>query len=190
MSNHLWVVFSGVALGILAVRYAAALFVRLLHHCPEIERLGFVLVGWVAVRLFSEGFEKMSAMVLQRPYPERILPESVFWTVVAILIAVGAVLVLRANLPNENRIAHLSAHSIESCQRVIRRMPIPPAARRVVVLIIGSMVLMVGVAMIFLPGPAVVVIPVGLAILATEFKWAQNLLDKTRTSVKKVFGRA
>jgi hypothetical protein len=30
--------------------------------------------------------------------------------------------------------------------------------------------------MIVLPGPAIVVIPVGLAILATEFVWARKLL--------------
>ena len=189
MSNHLWVVFSGVALGILAVRYAAVLFVKLLQHCPEIEHLGFILVGWVAVRLFSQGFEKMSAVVLHRPYPELILPEWVFWTVVAILIALGAALVLRANLPNENRIAQLSARFIEGCQDGIRRLPIPVAARRAVVLIIGTVVLLAGVAMIFLPGPAIIVIPAGLAILATEFQWAQNLLDRTRTSVRKVLRR-
>jgi uncharacterized protein (TIGR02611 family) len=189
MSNHLWVVFSGVALGILAVRYAAALFVKLLQYCPEIEHLGFALVGWVAVRLFSEGFEKMSAVVLNRPYPERILPESVFWTVIAILIAIGVVLVLRANLPNENRIAHLSTRFIESCQNMIRRLPIPRAARRVVVMIIGVLVLLVGLAMIFLPGPAIIVIPAGLAILATEFQWAQNLLDRGKLSVRKILHR-
>jgi len=177
-------------LGILAVRYAASLFVKLLQHCPEIERLGFVLVGWVAVRLFSEGFEKMSAVMLQQPYPERILPEWIFWSGIAILITLGAVLVLRANLPNENRIAHLSARFIEQCQAFVRRLPLPPAARRVVVMILGSIVLLVGVAMIFLPGPAIIVIPAGLAILATEFRWAQNLLDKGRDSIRKVLHRA
>jgi YkoY family integral membrane protein len=190
MSNHLWVVLAGVALGILAVRYAAMLFVKLLQNCPEIEHLGFILVGWVAVRLFSEGFEKMSALVLHQPYPERILPERVFWSVIAILVAIGAALVLRANLPNENRIAHLSARCIESCQEMIHRLPLPPRARRVVVLIIGSMILLIGVAMIFLPGPAFIIIPAGLAILATEFQWAQKLLDKIRLSVRKVLRRA
>jgi tellurite resistance protein TerC len=37
-------------------------------------------------------------------------------------------------------------------------------------------VLVVGIAMIVLPGPAMVVIPAGLAILATEFVWAQRWL--------------
>jgi len=37
--------------------------------------------------------------------------------------------------------------------------------------------------MIFLPGPAFVVIPVGLAILATEFAWAKVLLDKLKEKI-------
>jgi tellurite resistance protein TerC len=41
--------------------------------------------------------------------------------------------------------------------------------RKIVIGIVGVSVLCVGAAMIFLPGPAIVVIPVGLAILATEF---------------------
>ena len=41
--------------------------------------------------------------------------------------------------------------------------------RKVVVAVIGSTVLLVGVIMIVAPGPAFIVIPAGLAILATEF---------------------
>jgi tellurite resistance protein TerC len=54
----------------------------------------------------------------------------------------------------------------------------PSRARKVVVGIIGGTVALVGVAMLVLPGPAFVVIPLGLAILATEFLWARRLLDK------------
>jgi putative transmembrane protein PGPGW len=48
-------------------------------------------------------------------------------------------------------------------------------ARKVVVAVIGATVLALGVALIVLPGPAVVVIPLGLAILGTEFLWARWL---------------
>ena len=58
-------------------------------------------------------------------------------------------------------------------------------ARRIVVLIIGMTVLLIGVAMIVLPGPALVVIPVGLAILATEYAWARRLLRIVRESAEK-----
>ena len=42
-------------------------------------------------------------------------------------------------------------------------------ARKVAVAVIGASVLAFGIALILLPGPAVIVIPLGLAILATEF---------------------
>lgn len=52
--------------------------------------------------------------------------------------------------------------------------------RRIIVAVIGFTVLLIGVAMIVLPGPAIVVIPLGLAILATEFVWARRVLKKAK----------
>jgi len=57
--------------------------------------------------------------------------------------------------------------------------------KRIVVAVIGGTVLLLGVALVFLPGPAFLVIPAGLAILATEFAWAKNWMDK----VKGLFGK-
>lgn len=54
------------------------------------------------------------------------------------------------------------------------------AVRRVVVAVVGSTILLVGVALIVLPGPAFVVIPVGLAVLALEFEWARRALRRAR----------
>ena len=53
-------------------------------------------------------------------------------------------------------------------------------ARRVVVAVIGGTVVLIGVVMIFLPGPALVVIPVGLGILGLEFAWARSWLTRVR----------
>jgi tellurite resistance protein TerC len=57
--------------------------------------------------------------------------------------------------------------------------------RRAIVFLIGGLFLIVGVAMLVLPGPAVVFIPLGLAILATEFRWAKNWLAATRQWFRK-----
>jgi tellurite resistance protein TerC len=38
----------------------------------------------------------------------------------------------------------------------------------------------IGVALLILPGPAFIVIPVGLAILASEYAWARRWLTKVR----------
>jgi hypothetical protein len=46
-------------------------------------------------------------------------------------------------------------------------------------------VLLIGIIMIFTPGPAIVVIPAGLAILATEYAWARHWLRIIRESAEK-----
>jgi uncharacterized protein (TIGR02611 family) len=53
-------------------------------------------------------------------------------------------------------------------------------AKRIAIGIVGGSVLVVGVLMIVLPGPAFVVIPVGLGILSLEFAWARIWLKKAR----------
>lgn len=62
--------------------------------------------------------------------------------------------------------------------------------RRVVISVLGFSVLLVGVVMIVAPGPAFVVIPLGLAILATEFVWAKKILESVKTRLLKQMGRA
>jgi hypothetical protein len=53
-------------------------------------------------------------------------------------------------------------------------------ARRIAVGLVGGTVLAIGVALIVLPGPALVVIPLGLAILGAEFAWARHWLRAVR----------
>lgn len=57
--------------------------------------------------------------------------------------------------------------------------------KRFFVALIGSTVLLIGIAMIILPGPALIVIPAGLAILATEFLWARRALRQCKGMVTK-----
>lgn len=54
------------------------------------------------------------------------------------------------------------------------------ARQRIVVIVVGGTVLAIGAALIVLPGPAFIVIPLGLAILAIEFAWARRWLHKAR----------
>ncbi len=50
---------------------------------------------------------------------------------------------------------------------------------RAAVAIAGFLVVLVGLAMIPLPGPGLLVIAAGLAILALEFAWAERWLERT-----------
>lgn len=54
-------------------------------------------------------------------------------------------------------------------------------ARRVVIAVVGGSVVAIGIAMLVLPGPAFVVIPIGLGILAIEFAWAKRWLEQVKT---------
>jgi uncharacterized protein (TIGR02611 family) len=61
--------------------------------------------------------------------------------------------------------------------------------KRVVVSVVGTTVLFIGIALLVLPGPAFIVIPLGLAILATEYAWARRWLKKVRRVASDVVSR-
>ena len=57
--------------------------------------------------------------------------------------------------------------------------------KRFAVTIVGAALLVAGLAMMVLPGPGILVIVAGLAVLATEYVWARSLLDKARNQAEK-----
>ena len=57
-------------------------------------------------------------------------------------------------------------------------------ARRTGIAVIGGSVLLVGLLLVVLPGPAFLVIPLGLGILALEFSWAGRLQDRARRAAR------
>jgi uncharacterized protein (TIGR02611 family) len=59
-------------------------------------------------------------------------------------------------------------------------------AKRIAIGIVGGSVLIVGICMIVLPGPALVVIPVGLGILGIEFAWARIWLKKAKIKAEEM----
>jgi uncharacterized protein (TIGR02611 family) len=60
-----------------------------------------------------------------------------------------------------------------------------PVVRKVVYSVVGVSVLLIGIVMIVLPGPAVIIIPLGLAILATEYAWARRIIRRGYIFVEK-----
>lgn len=56
-------------------------------------------------------------------------------------------------------------------------------AKRAIIAVAGLTVLAIGIVMIVLPGPAIVVVPIGLGILATEFVWARSLLNRIKQRI-------
>jgi tellurite resistance protein TerC len=64
------------------------------------------------------------------------------------------------------------------------------ASRKLAIATLGSSVVALGVAMVVLPGPAIIVIPLGLAILAIEFAWARRWLERLRGGSLSILGRS
>jgi len=62
-------------------------------------------------------------------------------------------------------------------------------ARRVVVGVIGATVVLLGGALLVLPGPGLLVVLIGLAILSSEFVWARKWLETVRERVESATGR-
>ena len=62
---------------------------------------------------------------------------------------------------------------------------LPKRLRRVVVGVIGGTIVLIGIALLVLPGPAFIVIPLGLLVLGSEFAWARRLLRRAKGLLSK-----
>ncbi|WP_034485338.1 PGPGW domain-containing protein [Actinomadura oligospora] len=79
---------------------------------------------------------------------------------------------------------------MERFQARVRRNRATHLAWRGGVLVVGTAVLAVGVVMMVTPGPGILGIVLGLAILATEFVWAQSALHRARVAADKAKEKA
>jgi uncharacterized protein (TIGR02611 family) len=85
----------------------------------------------------------------------------------------------RSNIPTDwRRWMHPATYAYQPENGALR------LAKKVVIATIGTSVMLLGVVMILTPGPAVLVIPAGLAILAVEFAWARRWLRKVKAYVR------
>jgi uncharacterized protein (TIGR02611 family) len=66
----------------------------------------------------------------------------------------------------------------------IRRRPAAYRVYRIIVGILGGAIVIGGLALVPLPGPGWVIVFVGLAVLATEFVWAQRVEQFARGQVR------
>ena len=73
LSDNIWLVFTGVALGIVAVRVAAGAFIKVLERWPGLEDVAYLLVAWISVKLSIESY----GMATNNVHAE--MPEVVFW---------------------------------------------------------------------------------------------------------------
>lgn len=64
---------------------------------------------------------------------------------------------------------------------------LPDSVRKTIVLVTGLTLILLGAALVFLPGPFTMpLIIFGLVVLAMEFTWAESLLSKAKVHAKKI----
>lgn len=59
------------------------------------------------------------------------------------------------------------------------------SSKRIAVTVAGAAIVVAGVVMLVLPGPGIVVIVLGLAVLATEYVWAATALEHAKSAAQK-----
>lgn len=89
-----WVVVLGALLGVILLRYAAALFLRLLEKYPALDHLAYVLVGWVGVKLAFMAAHSLSKLQQWTSVPE--MSGLIFWSGMALILLVGVSVAVRS----------------------------------------------------------------------------------------------
>lgn len=82
------VIIIGAIAGLIVIRFAAGVFVRLLTKRPSLEKAAMLLVGWVGVKLLMHTLAHPSVHIVSHDFVEGILWKSIFWSVM-LLIAIG-----------------------------------------------------------------------------------------------------
>ncbi|MEO5803834.1 MAG: PGPGW domain-containing protein [Verrucomicrobiota bacterium] len=84
----------------------------------------------------------------------------------------------------------MSEHEAKKWMAKIRRFllldKIPPFPRKIIVSLLGGILLIAGIIMIVMPGPAFVFIPLGLLLLASEFNWAEEWAQKMMNLISRI----
>lgn len=95
-----WIVVFGALIGVVLLRYAATVFIKLLERYPLLDHLAYVLIGWVGVKLTMMSLHNFGAWWEPR-YPSSPLPfhvpemtQLVFWSVMAVLVVGGVSLAI------------------------------------------------------------------------------------------------
>jgi tellurite resistance protein TerC len=168
VTSHPFLIFSSNVFAVLGLR---SLYFAL---APMIEHFRYMKASLVLLLAFV-GVKMILAHLPQHPIE---FPTSASLGVILGILAVGAIASI---IGTRRESARLGSPVVPAELEQLARLTLR-AARRMVVLVIGGTVLLIGVAMLVLPGPGLVVAPAGLAILATEFLWARRLLARVRDS--------
>jgi YkoY family integral membrane protein len=95
VTKTMWVIYAGVALGIIALRLVADAFMRLLEKYPALDHTAYLLVAWAGLKLALEAVESFMHTTLHMKGPHLEMPSNVFWAGMAVITVGGVIFALR-----------------------------------------------------------------------------------------------
>ncbi|GAB5601979.1 membrane protein [Thermus sp. FJN-A] len=99
LSDKLWIIYTGVFLGILALRMLASLVVSLLDRYPRFKHLAYLVVGLAGVKLAVGGWDKLAKEVLLRPELALGLDKEAFSLLILLVLLLGSLWATRKPAP-------------------------------------------------------------------------------------------
>ncbi len=81
------VILAGGIIGLVIMRFAASVFVKLLQRKPGLETAAFLIVGWVGIKLAVYTLAHPALHILPHEFPESLPWKLTFW---AVLLGIGA----------------------------------------------------------------------------------------------------
>lgn len=158
-----FIVFTSNIFAILGLRSLYFVLAGLMDRFRYLKRSLAYLLAYIGVK-----------MMLVHIYP---IPNMVSLAIIGGILAVG---ILASTAAARDTYALLSplADELEELAVASYRQ-----ARRAVILVLGSSILLIGIAMVLLPGPAIIVIPLALTILGLEFAWARHWLARIKKTI-------
>lgn len=79
----------GGMIGVVIMRFAANLFIRILDRKPGLELSAFLIVAWVGIKLFIISFAHENLALIPKEFPHSITWNVIFWTVLIFILIIG-----------------------------------------------------------------------------------------------------
>jgi len=83
------IIMIGAIVGLIVIRFAAGIFVRLLTQRPSLETAAMLLIGWVGVKLVMHTLTHPSLHIISHDFVEGKVWNSIFWSIMLLIALVG-----------------------------------------------------------------------------------------------------
>ncbi|CAN5717129.1 hypothetical protein BH11PLA1_BH11PLA1_11340 [soil metagenome] len=174
-----FIAFAGSALAILSLRSLFFSVSSVLDRLRYLKPALAIIMAALTVKLLTS-----------LSHPERLWPaEATLFGVIILLAAAAA-----ASLPGSGLVLQSHEHAAARPRAIDDFSDAATAtrrnARKIAVLIAGTLIILFGIAIGPLPGPGpVIIVPLGFALLATEFEWAKTALERGRKFMADITAR-